>query len=179
MGTMLHRLRHFPLTHQEALMKHRLTLASTILIMALMLSSISASASTLDRPVSTSTCNWAQFVADATVPDGTTFAPSATFTKTWRLENIGNCTWTTSYALVFSSGSAMGAPQSAAVNFPSSVAPGQTVDLSVPLTAPTTSGQYIGYWKLRDGSGNLFGIGWDANRSFWVEINVSSSASNV
>jgi len=158
-------------------MKHRLTLASTILIMALMLSSISASASTLDRPLSTSICNWAQFVADVTVPDGTTLAPGATFTKTWRLENIGNCTWTTSNALVFSSGSAMGG---SAVNFPSNVAPGQTVDLSVNLTAPTTSGQYIGYWKLRDGSGNLFGIGWDANRSFWVEINVSSSStSNV
>src|SRR5271157_1067465 len=109
MGTLLNMLCHFPLTYQEALMKHRLTLASTILIVALMLSSISASASTSDRPLSTSTCNWAQFVADVTVPDGTTLAPGATFTKTWRLENIGNCTWTTSYALVFSSGSAMGA----------------------------------------------------------------------
>ncbi len=159
-------------------MKHRLTLASTILILALIISFIPASASTLDSPVSAFGCNQAQFVADVTIPDGTYIAPGATFTKTWRLRNIGNCTWTTSYALVFSSGNAMGAPQSAAVYFASNVAPGQTVDLSVPLTAPTTSGQYIGYWELRDASGNLFGIGRRGNNSFWVEINVSST-SNV
>ena len=160
-------------------MKHRLTLASTILILALITSFIPASASTFVLPVSFSTCNWAQFVADVTVPDGAYVAPSATFTKTWRLRNIGTCTWTTSYALVFSSGSAMGAPQSGVVNFPSNIAPGQTIDLSVPLTAPSAAGQYIGYWKLRDGSGNVFGIGWNASRSFWVEINISSTSNTA
>jgi hypothetical protein len=159
-------------------MKHRLTLASTILILALIISIIPASASNLERPVSTSICNWAQFIADVTIPDGTTVAPGAVFVKTWRLKNIGTCTWTTSYALVFSSGSAMGAPQPAAVNFPNSVAPGQTVDLSVTLTAPTALGQYIGFWKLRSSSGQIFGIGLTADKSFWVEINVSS-ASNI
>ncbi len=157
-------------------MKHRLTLASTILILALMVSSFTASASTLDRPASSSICNWAQFIMDVTYPDGTFVAPGAVFTKTWRLRNIGTCTWTTSYALVFSSGTAM--TSQTAVNFPSSVAPGQSVDLSVNLTAPTSAGQYIGYWKLRDGSGNIFGIGYYANQSFWVLINVSST-SNV
>jgi hypothetical protein len=159
-------------------MKYRSTLASTILILALIVSFIPASASTLDQPVLAFGCDRVQFVADVTIPDGTTIAAGTTFTKTWRLRNIGNCTWTSSYALVFSSGTAM--TSQTAVNFPSYVAPGQTVDLSVSLTAPTTSGQYIGYWKLRDASGNLFGLGRDTNNSFWVEINVSSnSTSNV
>ncbi|PIU90073.1 MAG: hypothetical protein COS63_04110, partial [Anaerolineae bacterium CG06_land_8_20_14_3_00_57_67] len=58
------------------------------------------------RPAAAVTrCDWAQFVADITVPDGASFAPGAAFTKTWRLKNIGTCTWTTSYALVFVSGS--------------------------------------------------------------------------
>jgi len=39
-------------------------------------------------------CDRAQFISDVTVPDGTTFAPGATFTKTWRLKNSGTCTWT-------------------------------------------------------------------------------------
>ncbi|MGA7195141.1 MAG: NBR1-Ig-like domain-containing protein [Anaerolineales bacterium] len=156
-------------------MKHRLTLASTILILALIVSFFPASASTFDRPVAPA-CNFAQFVADVTIPDGTTIASGAAFTKTWRLRNIGSCSWTTSYALVFSSGSAMGG---STVNFPVNVAPGQTVDLTVNLTAPTTSGQFIGYWKLRDASGNLFGIGWNENNAFWVEINVSSSTASV
>ncbi|MFZ1040592.1 MAG: NBR1-Ig-like domain-containing protein [Anaerolineales bacterium] len=158
-------------------MKYRSTLASTILILALIIAFIPVSASTLDSPVAAFGCNRAQFIADVTIPDGTTIAPGATFTKTWRLRNIGNCTWTTSYTLVFSSGTAM--TSQTAVNFPSNVGPGQTVDLSVPLTAPTASGQYIGYWQLRDASGNLFGLGWNANKSFWVEINVSSSTSSV
>jgi len=118
-------------------------------------------------------CDWAQFIADVTVPDGTTYAPGTAFTKTWRLKNIGTCTWTTSYALVFVSGSQMGAPS--VVNLPSSVAPGGTVDVSVNMTAPAVNGHYRGYWQLRNASGVLFGIGTYANKSFWVDINVSTS----
>ncbi len=118
-------------------------------------------------------CDWAQFIADVTVPDGTTYAPGTAFTKTWRLKNIGTCTWTTSYALVFVSGSQMGAPS--AVNLPSSVAPGGTIDISVNMTAPSTNGHYRGYWQLRNASGVLFGIGTYANKSFWVDINVTTS----
>ncbi|MBA4379445.1 MAG: hypothetical protein C0393_01940, partial [Anaerolinea sp.] len=85
-------------------------------------------------------CDWVGFVADVSVPDGTSFAPSTAFTKTWRLKNIGTCTWTTAYALVFSSGSAMGGP--AVINLLGSVAPGQMVDIPVNLTAPATAGNY-------------------------------------
>ena len=118
-------------------------------------------------------CDWAQFVADVTIPDGTYFAPNTAFTKTWRLKNIGTCTWTTSYQLVFDSGTQMGAP--AALNFPITVSPGQTVDLTVNMTAPGAAGNYRGYWKLRNASGSTFGIGSTANKTFWVEINVSGS----
>ena len=48
----------------------------------------------------------AQFVRDVTIPDGSTYAPGATFTKTWRLRNAGTCTWS-GYVLVFDSGDAM------------------------------------------------------------------------
>lgn len=125
-------------------------------------------------PAHAATCDWAQFIADVTVPDGTSYGPGTAFRKTWRLKNIGSCTWTTSYALVFDSGEKMGAPS--AVNFPSSVAPGQTVDLSVDMTAPSSAGHYFSYWKLRNASGAIFGIGSTANKAFWAEIYVSSSA---
>lgn len=157
-------------------MKSRLTLRSTFLLLALMLSFVPSFELTSSHASAWSVCDWAQFIADVTIPDGTSIAPGATFTKTWRLKNIGTCTWTTSYALVFSAGDPIGAPQPATVNFPSSVAPGQTVDLSVNLTAPKTAGHYIGFWKLRNASGVLFGIGSTADKSFWVEINVSSTS---
>ena len=154
-------------------MQSRLKTASIILLAALMLSFVPAA--TFAQPVAaSSTCDWAQFIADVTIPDGTYFAPGTAFKKTWRLKNIGACTWTTSYALVFDSGERFGAP--AAVNFPINVAPGQTVDLSLDMTAPSTAGQYYGYWKLRNAAGALFGIGSTANKVFWVEINVTSSS---
>jgi hypothetical protein len=115
-------------------------------------------------------CDWAQFVADVTVPDGTSFSAGAAFTKTWRLKNIGSCNWTTGYSLVFSSGEKMGGPDS--VPLTSDVAPGQTVDISVNLTAPTTPGAYRGFWQLKNASGAVFGIGATASSSFWVDIKV-------
>ena len=82
-------------------------------------------------------CDVGAFVADVTVPDGTKFAPNTPFVKTWRLKNVGACTWTTSYAAVFDSGTQMGAP--ASVNLTQNVPPGSTVDISINMTAPATT----------------------------------------
>jgi len=152
-------------------MKSLTKLASAVLLLALVLAAFPTMGVSTARAA---TCDWAQFIADVTVPDGTTYAPGTTFRKTWRLKNIGTCTWTASYALVFDSGERMGAPT--AVNFPANVAPGQTVDLSLDMTAPSSAGHYFGYWKLRNASNVIFGIGSTANRAFWVEIYVGSSA---
>jgi hypothetical protein len=152
-------------------MTPRLKTASIMLLVAMLLSLVPAAVTA--SPASAATCDWAQFVADVTVPDGTRFDPAATFTKTWRLRNIGTCTWTTGYTMVYDSGEKMGATTSVAL--PNSVAPGQTVDVSVNMTAPSTAGHYIGYWKFKNASGTLFGIGYNALKDWWVEINVTGS----
>ncbi len=156
-------------------MTARFKITSLSLILALIISMIPAAMFPSHASASTP-CDWAQFVTDVTVPDGTRFEPGATFKKTWRLKNIGTCTWTTSYSLVFDTGEKMGAP--ASVSFPASVAPGQTVDLSVDMTAPASAGHYIGYWKFKNASGVLFGIGATAAKSWWVEINVAGSSTS-
>jgi hypothetical protein len=154
-------------------MKLRLKAGSILLLCALVLSLVPAAI--LPSQASAATvCDWAQFVTDVTVPDGMRFDPGATFTKTWRLKNIGTCTWTKSYSLVFDSSEKMGAPDS--VPFPADVPPGGSVDLTVTMTAPSTAGHYRGYWRLKNASGVLFGIGYNANRTFWVEINVTGTA---
>jgi hypothetical protein len=121
-------------------------------------------------PTSTpvSYCDWVRFVKDVTIPDGSDFAPGETFSKTWRLTNRGTCTWTPDYMLVFTSGDQMGG--TTAVRLPGYVSPGQTVDVSVTLTAPMDKGHYIGYWMLRNPSGTLFGYGENANKAFYVDI---------
>jgi len=122
-------------------------------------------------------CDWVGFVGDVSVPDGSAFAPSTAFTKTWRLKNRGTCTWTNAYALVFSSGLPMGGP--AAVNLLSNVAPGQVVDLSVNLTAPAAAGHYRGNWMLQNANGVKFGLGAQATTPFYVDINVAAPGLNV
>jgi hypothetical protein len=128
----------------------------------------------LPSPTSTFTatpipCNRAAFVKDVTVPDGQQFTSGATFTKTWRLQNTGSCAWTSGYSLVFDHGDQMDGPASTQLTS-GTVAPGQTVDVSVPLRAPGPPGTYKGYWKIRSGDGIVFGLGGSGSVAFWVEI---------
>ncbi len=111
-------------------------------------------------------CDDADFVTDVTIPDGTVLDPGKSFTKTWRLKNAGTCSWTPSYAVVFSNGDSMSGPASLALT--TNVNPGQTVDISVNLKAPATPGDYTSYWKLRNAAGVTFA-------TFYVDIKVGGS----
>ncbi len=124
-------------------------------------------------------CDWAAYVKDVTIPDGTIFQPGTQFTKTWRLQNIGTCTWTSSYSLVFSNGNRMNG--SVASNLPANtnVNPGQTVDISVNLSAPVSEGSHRGYWMLRNPSGVVFGLGKTAKDPFYVDIKVVGGMTKI
>ena len=58
------------------------------------------------------------------------------------------------------------------VNLSGNVNPGESVDLTLNLVAPTKKGQYRGNWKLRNASGVVFGIGSQADTAFWADIEV-------
>lgn len=111
---------------------------------------------------------------DVTIPDDTAILPNQAFTKIWRLENVGTCTWTKDYTVTFFSGEQMGAP--ANVNLRGDVAPGQTVDIAVDMTAPKEPGKYQGNWKLKNPSNVLFGIGPSGGAPFWVRITVAEGS---
>jgi len=152
-------------------MKSRLKITSIMLMLAIILSTLPALA--LPGQVSAAACYQAQFVSDVTVPDGTQYTSGTAFKKTWRLKNTGTCAWTTSDTMIFDNGSQMGGPASVAL--PSAVAVGATVDISVDLTAPNGMGHYIGYWKFKSSTGTIFGIGINASKAWWVDINVPSN----
>jgi hypothetical protein len=115
-------------------------------------------------------CNRASFVADVTIPDGTQIEVNKAFTKTWRLRNVGSCTWTSGYSLVFDSGDQMSGPASQPLTN-STVPPNQTIDVSVNLTAPASAGTYRGNWRLREPGGSTFAL---STGAFWVEIKAVS-----
>jgi hypothetical protein len=100
-----------------------------------------------------STCNSSTYISDVTITDGTLVAPNQEFIKTWRVSNTGTCAWTTSFNIVFSSGEKMGG---GSTSLTKAVAPGEQIDVSVKLKAPSTTGSFTGVWILADGSGQTF-----------------------
>jgi hypothetical protein len=103
---------------------------------------------TLTAPTPTvNTNNKAAYVSQ-TIPDGTVFEPGETFTMTWTVKNVGTTTWTTAYLLRFFAGNTFGAAR----EYPLSreVAPNDTIEISIPMKAPTTAGDYRTDWVLSD-----------------------------
>jgi hypothetical protein len=117
-------------------------------------------------PTAQNCTNVAQFISE-TIPDLTLINPGTAFIKTWTLKNVGTCTWGAGYALVFESGDQMGGP--ASVPLTASVPPNALYTFSVNLTAPSTSGQFQGNWRIQNPQGVRFGIN-TTNPAFWVRI---------
>src|SRR5690349_5971970 len=106
----------------------------------------------------------ALMIADVTVPDDTQMTKGQTFTKTWRFMNNGKCNWS-GYTIAFVAGDRMASPDTAPV--PDTTA-GNTVDVSVELTAPSTDGSYTGFYELKKANGETLAIG--IENTFWVRI---------
>ena len=111
---------------------------------------------------------------DITVPDNSTFYAGEPFTKTWRVVNSGSCKWTRLYKLVFYSQNAMGAQYERFLE--GEVLPGQAIDLSINMIAPTDPGTYQGNWMLQAPDGTLFGLGMNADTPFFVRVVVTDDA---
>ncbi len=115
----------------------------------------------------TQNCDAMKFITDVTISDGTIMTPGQAFTKTWRLQNTGTCSWTPSYVIVFNNGNVMGGPSTQALA--GNVNPGGTIDISANFIAPATNGDYTANYKIRNAAGVLFG-------QFYVQIKVGSSS---
>jgi polar amino acid transport system substrate-binding protein len=93
--------------------------------------------------------------------------PGQSFIKSWRVQNVGTCTWNTGYRLAYVGGNSPQAQmggQPVAVAQP--VAPGATYDFSVSLVAPVQPGTYQGFWQTFNDRGVAFG------ERVWVGISV-------
>ena len=109
-------------------------------------------------------------VQDITYPDDVVVKPNETFVKTWRITNGGTGTWNSNFRIVFVSGDAMGAPASKTIN--ATVGPGGSVDVSVELKAPAVAKTYQGKWMMQTDNGVSFGLGPNADGTFWVKVKV-------
>ena len=93
--------------------------------------------------------------------------PERKFTKIWRIENQGQCSWNSDYRIVFDDGDAMDGPASQEITS-GSVAPGDRLDVEIEFTAPDVPGTYKATYQLRNDDGVIFTFG-----GLWVEIKVT------
>ena len=121
--------------------------------------------------------NNAKFIKDLSYDDNDMKDPPVLnagqpFTKGWRLQNNGGCTWKNGvYKLVYSYGNVAAAQMGGQpVPVTKDVKPGETFDFQVNLIAPVKPGEYEGYWNMRDAQNVKFG------QTVWVNIKVVGAA---
>jgi uncharacterized protein YkwD len=123
-----------------------------------------------EPPPSTAGCqDVAAFFNDVTVPDDTAFQQSVEFDKVWRIRNEGTCTWD-GYQLVWAGGDVFDAPLANPIPL---TAPGELVDISVPMRSPNQGGVFTSYWEFENSTGQRFGVNSGGVDLIWTRISVS------
>jgi len=122
---------------------------------------VSASATPLPLNTSLATsqtsCDNMKYIADVTIPDGYVAAPGEVMKKTWTVQNLGPCTWSQDYKLIFGwGGQGTNWNTTQPVNLSKVVAQGENIDITVSLSAPSASGEYVAVFKLQNDKGFNF-----------------------
>lgn len=96
------------------------------------------------------------FVADITIPDGTVMAPYHEFEKTWRIRNSGTVPWVGRWLARRGSPTGHGVPTSPRrVRIPDT-APGEEVDITVPVRSQPLAGASQAHFKMVDDAGTEY-----------------------
>jgi hypothetical protein len=117
-----------------------------------------------NQPTPTITCkDNLTFIADATIPDGTSVQVDSTLDKRWEVENSGNCNWLETYRVRLIAGPDLGAQPEQAL-YPARS--GTRATIRIVFKAPTEPGTYRSAWQAFDPQGEPFGD------PFFIEIEV-------
>ncbi len=119
----------------------------------------SATALAVNTPLSNTqdSCDNLQYIADVTIPDGYSASPGEEMDKTWSVENLGPCTWNENYALVYAYGGEGTSWNSIKPQrLGKVVAPGEKVNITITLRAPSDHGDYGAYFILQNDKGVNF-----------------------
>ncbi len=111
------------------------------------------------QPSTKNGCNDSLYISD-TPPDGTVVSAGKEFKHAWQLQNTGTCPWDEGYVFAFLPD--VSSPQIHGYDITIKAGdvftkPGNSNSFVVKLIAPTTAGEYKGYWRMKDDQGNFFG----------------------
>jgi len=101
--------------------------------------------------------NIAEFEKHLSLSDGSILKSNNLYAKVWLVKNIGTCTWTTDYKLVFINGDEN--LNQTDISLPEEVSPGDTVELKINFATPEEGNTYIANWMLASETGIVFGVG--------------------
>jgi hypothetical protein len=112
-------------------------------------------------------CNNGAYLGETKPFDGDSIKVGKEFSKGWTILNTGTCTWDEGYVFDYLQDyfpPETNISQLAGYDIPLKkntpeeyTKPGHSQSFIVKLKAPTTAGQYKGYWKMKDDAGNYFG----------------------
>ena len=114
-------------------------------------------------PTQPSCTNIAEFEKSLSISDGSILESNNLYPKVWSVKNIGSCTWTTDYRLVFINGDQH--LNQTDIPLPKEVPPGENVELKINFATPEEGNTYIANWMLASESGMIFGVGPLADQS--------------
>jgi hypothetical protein len=124
---------------------------------------------TLNTPQATSqtSCDNMVGVTDVNYPDGYSASPGEVMDKTWRIKNLGPCTWNKNYVLAYGYGGAGTDWNTASPGqIDNPVLPGASVEITIVLKAPSAKGAYGAYFRMMNDKGFFFG------NYVWISITV-------
>jgi hypothetical protein len=101
------------------------------------------------------------------------YPADSSFSKQWLVTNSGNIPWPESCTLEYITGDQLGGPRSMPAP---SLAPGQTIDVSLTFRTPSQPGDYAGSWQMSTNEGEhstMFG------EPIWVCVNVIANPNQV
>lgn len=116
------------------------------------------------------------FVKDQTVPDNSRYVAGSDFDKQWLVKNTGTRHWGEGFRLIYVEGD-LHMARGATTHLVPSAKTGETVTLTIPMTAPPARNNaptsYKSMWRLQDDRGNIFGD------PLWVVIYSTTAVSPI
>jgi hypothetical protein len=101
------------------------------------------------------TCYNLLFIKDVTIPDGTFMNDNETFTKTWQVQNNGDCAWAPGFTFSHVGGETL---RGKTFVLTDPIPVGAKRELSIEMVAPSgLNGLVQSAWRMADASGAFFG----------------------
>lgn len=92
----------------------------------------------------------ARFVQHVTIDDDSFLSPGSQFLKTWRFRNETTYPWPSNcYIICVGKKADQFGPDR--IQISKTAAPGEEIDVSVPMVAPSKPGRYVGFYRLAGG----------------------------